>query len=226
MPRKYTRRVKRKSAIRKKRKSYDSTTVTIRKPFIGGFPKNVFTTLKYVENITFNVASGGLNSVNVFGANDMNDPNTTGAGHQPRGLDQWHQHYDHHYVKRSRIYVNFVSTDATYPVTVGISLRDDTTTEANPLDYVEQDCNSTQLTQSGGSKGQGVLKKFFDYRATNHRRYTEDDNKASNTGSPVERSFYHIFVGDMFGNDAGEVKAIVTIFYDAVFTELKDLTAS
>lgn len=210
----------------KSKKAYNGDMLLITKPYLGGFPKSVFTTLKYVENVTLNVAAGGLNSINVFSANSMNDPNTTGVGHQPRGLDQWHQHYDHHYVKRSRIYVNFVSTDATYPVTVGISLRDSITTESNPNDYVEQDCTSTQLSVQAGSKSTAILKKFFDYKRTNNRNYREDDNKASNTGSPAEQQYYHVFAGDMFGNDAGAIKAIVTIFYDACFTELKDLTQS
>ncbi len=52
------------------------------------FPSNIRTTLRYTEKTIFSLQSFDTASIFNFSANNLRDPLTTGAGHQPRGFDE------------------------------------------------------------------------------------------------------------------------------------------
>lgn len=225
--RKYTRR-KRKTSKRTtyRRKKTNADLTLVRNPKIGGFPKALFTKLKYVHSGALNPDVGGLNDIDVFRANGMFDPDATGAGHQPRGFDQWMAIYDHYYVKRSKITVNYHNGDGSLEAMVGIALRDDTPTETDPNDYMEQDSKYKLIGRVGSSDCHATLTKYFDWRKTHGSSYTDDQNKGSSTGDPAEQALFHVWAGSPWGGNVTNIYVNITIEYQVLFTELKDLTSS
>lgn len=65
-----------------------------------GFPAVKTVRLRYCDVFTFSGATGSNNN---YSANDCYDPDITGAGHQPRGFDQWSQFYKRYAVIGSNI---------------------------------------------------------------------------------------------------------------------------
>lgn len=57
------------------------------------FPSNIRTTLRYTEKTIFSLNSTTAASIVNFSGNNMRDPLTTGAGHQPRGFDEYMKLY-------------------------------------------------------------------------------------------------------------------------------------
>lgn len=216
---------RRRTTARRKRKTYSQMTL-IKNPSIGGFPKSAFTRLKYIYNGSLNVGAAGLNTVQVFRANSPYDPDQTGVGAQPRGFDQWMTLYDHFFVKRSKIIVDFHNGDATYEVQCGIAVRDDTPTEAVALEYAEQDAVYTMLGRVGSSHNHKRLTKYFSFSKDNYAKYTSSENKGSASSNPSEISYFHVYAGSPWGQDATNTYFTATIYYDCLFTELKDLNQS
>jgi hypothetical protein len=64
-----------------------TTAGTIRRP-LRAFANEVFTVLRYGEQVTLNPGSGS-NASYVFAMNGLYDPNITGTGHQPYGFDEY-----------------------------------------------------------------------------------------------------------------------------------------
>lgn len=208
------------------KKTYDSDMVLIKNPTLGGFPKSVFTKLRYVYNGVLNPGVAGTNATTVFRCNSLYDPDYSGAGAQPRGFDQWMGLYDHYFVKRSKIVVEFHNGDSTYEVQVGIALRDDVSTEATTVDYQEQDCVFGMLGRVGSSNNHRTLTKYFNYGKSNYAKYTTSENKGSVSANPAEQNYYHVFCGSPWSQDAANTYITATITYDCLFTELKDIAQS
>lgn len=220
----YKRRYKKKYNPRKFNRNKDLTL--IKEPKNGGFPKSVFTKLRYVWNGTLNPGAGGINAIQVFRANSVYDPDYTGAGNQPRGFDEWMAVYDHFYVKRSKIKVTFHNGDGSLENIVGVALRDDFATEANPVDYQEQDCKWRLIGRVNSSDNHCVIRKYYNYAKQNYSKYTDDQNKGSVAGDPSEVGYFHCFAGQPWGSDSTNIYVTAEIIYDVLFTELKDFTQS
>lgn len=229
MPQKKTYRKKAKKAYKKmapRRAKTNTDLVLIKNPNIGGFPKSMFTTLKYVQAGSLNPGVGGTNAIQVFRANDIYDPDYTGAGHQPRGFDQWMTLYDHFYVKRSKITIEYHNGDATYEVQVGVAMRDDYPTEADPIDYAEQDGGSRLLGRVSSSKNATKIVKYFNFSKQNYAKYVCEQNKGGLTSGPTEVSYFHCWAGQPWGSDSSNCYYTVSIEYQVLFTELKALASS
>ena len=235
MPRriKYTRRNRklakwrRRAAAKNQRtKTKGGDLVLIPKPFNGGFPKQVFTTLKYRYTGVLNPGAGGTNSVQIFRCNSVYDPDATGVGNQPRGYDEWSALYNHMNVKRSKITVEYHNGDATYEQQVGIALRDGIATETNPIDYSEQMGVTRMLGRVGSSHNHIVLTKKWDCYKDLGVSYTNQKNQHSSSSNPGDGQYFHVYSGNPWGSDPSNAYISVTIYYDVLFSELKDLTQS
>lgn len=225
----YKRKYKPKAKTRRATKpalKVNPNTVLITKPVIGGFPASAFTTLKYVQSGSLNPGVAGVNAVQVFRANGMYDPDYTGAGHQPRGFDEWMAIYDHYFVKRSKIVVEFHNGDGSLEVMCGVALRDDFATETDPNNYQEQDSAGRMLGRVGSSHNHAMLTKYFTYSTQNYAKYTTEQNKGSVSSNPTEQSYFHCWVGQPWGGDASNTYYTATIYYSVLFTELKDMIQS
>lgn len=79
-----------------------------RRQTVGITPEKFYRCLPYFEVITLSFATTNYSTWQ-FDLNNLNDPNKTGTGHQPRGLDQLATLY-----KNYRVYAAVVSVDFTY----------------------------------------------------------------------------------------------------------------
>lgn len=95
----------------KKRSKYSRQKVTTGRGFgRTGLPDRMFVKLTYAE--TIRLTSGSQFDNHVFSGNSINDPNTSGVGHQPKGMDQWGQFYSRYMVHASKITCRFTPTNS------------------------------------------------------------------------------------------------------------------
>lgn len=222
---KVKRRFKKRRFYKKKTSEKPNVTL-IKNPSNGGFPKSMFTRLKYVWNGSLNPGVAGANSTQLFRCNSMYDPDYTGVGNQPRGFDQWMDIYNHYYVKRSKIIVTFHNGDNQFEVNCGIALRDDASTEPVALEYQEQDSVHAMLGRVGSSHNHKTLTKYYNFSKSNYVPYTQEQNKGTATSNPTELQFFHLWCGSPWGQDSANAYVTATIYYDVLFTELADILQS
>lgn len=228
VPKKYKRRYVRKPRRKYKKKPVKTVKglTLIKNPSIGGFPKSCFTRLKWVQSGSLNPGVVGINDVAVFRANSCYDPYQTGVGTQPRGFDQWMTIYDHFYVKRSKITVEFHNGDATNEVQCGIAIRDDITPESTANEYEEQDNKGGMLGRVGSSHNHLKVTRYYTYKGQNYAKYVCEQNKGSASSNPTEMGFFHVWAGSPWSQDAANTYYTARIEYDVLFTELKDVPPS
>ncbi len=187
--------------------------------------------LRYHELVTLNPAIGST-ATNVFKANGMFDPNTTGAGHQPMGFDQFIGIlYNHFTVVGSKITVAFASeSTAAQTVVVGVALKSSPVVTAVSAGLLEQARTHWDYLSnlSSGRAIQNVsstlsTKDFMGVKDP----IDEQDLRGTAAADPVELAHYHVFAAP-FDNvaDIGEIHARVTIEYTAVLTERVSLPQS
>jgi len=211
------RSLKRKSSFRRSARSFDP------------FPASKIVTLRYCESISINPTTG-IPSTHLFYANGINDPNQTGAGHQPFGHDQWQAIYNHYEVVKSKITVDFVCSDntTTAPATsvVGIALRDDATAITD-MDNIRE--GKTATTRLLNLYGKAKLTKHYN-RKVMFPTHTTSDSSTTQTpfgNNPSEAAFFHVFVAPVTSaTDAANVNCVVTIEYLVKLWELRDFGAS
>lgn len=97
-------------------------------------PPKMYRTLKYSESTALNPQDGLLGK-HFWSCNSIYDPNTTGAGHQPLGHDQYALFYNHYRVLSSviKVWIQPDSTENFEPTVSGVTITDDTT--VNETDY-------------------------------------------------------------------------------------------
>jgi len=113
-----------------------STSILPRSGIPRGVARRMYTKLRYYEQVTLNPPAGGVN-VNIFRINSAYDPNFTGVGRQPKGLDQWFGLYDKGVITSAKIVVKAINGTAANTFIFGVSLRNDTGISATGIDYLE-----------------------------------------------------------------------------------------
>jgi len=212
------------------------------------FPQSMSAKLRFCKHETFVVTTAANTTHRTYRANDLYDPVYAIGGQQPRGFDQFMSVYETFTVTGAKISVNLMyqgydgpstisgfglgkktETDddivpAQMPVICGVQKSTEDLVAALPALQCEKDRTrwTIMTPQEGGKILSSKLKTsdFFGKAAlVGSAGYTGD--KAS---SPDQELFFHVWVGS--GNSqyaaAGVtcyVEAIVTIEYDAVFTE-------
>ena len=209
---------------RKKRRGRQMTI--IRHPTIGGFPKSIFTRLKYTQSGSLDPGLGGANAVTIVCPNGIYDVDISGGGHSPRGFTEWMARYDHYFVRNSKIDVTFFNADTAAEVMCGIALRDDVTAEVTTVNYQEQDCVSAMLPRAGAPNSYKKLTRYYSYSKQNFKSYTDAANKGVVNDNPSEKGYWHIYVGSPWGDNAELTQYTYDVYYDVLFTELKPVTIS
>lgn len=196
-------------------------------------PQSFITKLKYAESFSINPAVAAV-GVYSFRANDLYDPNYTGAGHQPNGFDQIMALYNHFTVIGSTIkFTVAVRADDNNPFIMGVHLDDDIalTDPGSVTAVTEQPRTNRKIVpkpEAATTKDLEVnksfgAKQFFGVNAI----VSESNYRGNASASPSEIAMYHCFIGPMdLTTDLAEYKCFVEIEYTAVFTEPKDLNQS
>jgi len=185
-------------------------------------PNKMLVNLRYSEQFAF--VAGTAIATQVYSCNSLNDPNVTGAGHQPRGFDQWMALYDHYTVIYSNIVIKFMAnTQSTSTSVIVLSVRDGQTVSGS-LNTYRENSEIVEALVKNQNAGPSMLKI-----GVNPPRYlgrskplSDPQLKGASTTNPVEQVFYHITSSGLpAGNVSIPTEVLVTINYLAVLTEPK-----
>lgn len=217
---------KRVNAPKSKTKANLSRTTLSRVPRSVGFPKQLRVKHRYVEGVNLVSTSGSLALQN-FRCNGLFDPNQTGGGHQPMYYDNLTPLYNHYVVMASKITVHFAAVFNSNPVAcVGIFINNDTTTTPANYEACAEQSTASYTLMAGAS----------DEIVTRSKSWSASENwggsilanttlQGTDGADPSEQQFYTIWHAP-FGAESGTVACLVTIEYDCVWRELKDLNSN
>lgn len=116
-----------------------------------GFPNSIITKLRYCDVIHLTSTLGSL-STNVFNANSIFDPDSTGVGHQPLYRDQYAAIYDQYTVLGAKITATFQPYQVDQAWVIGIVGDDDSSISSTLTTRMEQNNSVWRLigTNDGG----------------------------------------------------------------------------
>ncbi len=195
----------------------------------GPFPRSAIVSLRYVDNLATLDPIIGTVGAYTFRANDIFDPNATGAGHQPYGHDTLATVYHRYKVLSSKITVVFHTTggDAVSSGTGAIQLSTVGTATTNPTLFLEQP--ETTYKAIGPLSGPGGITKLTKtYNAARFYGKRRNKDLTADFGvSPAEVAFFHIGVqGVLPADDMAKVDMTTTITYRVLVTEPEALGQS
>lgn len=189
------------------------------------FPKQLFNTLKYVEQRAISTAGGF--AFYQYSCNSLVDPNTTGAGHQPAYFDQLIAVYDHYTVLRSRIKITpCPNSTNTSPWIFTIYVDDDTTTVSTVEQALEQNLTSKSFFMLPASEGPKSMYLSWDAaKVFGPNPQAQDSLQGTGSTSPSEQSYFTFVVQDLASTTTA-FTALVEIEYDVVWDEFKTIAQS
>jgi hypothetical protein len=128
--------------------------------------------------------------------------------------------YENYTVIGSKIVVKYVNTSGSIPATVGIALRESTTTATELVEYIEgRWCTHTNLGASPATPEGTLTMKYSPKMIGYGNPLSVDSLKGTASSNPAEGTFYHIFANDMNEENGITINLNVTIEYLVVFTD-------
>lgn len=185
---------------------------------------------RYQETISINATVDGGTALcgdHIFAATGMTDPNLTGVGHQPYGMDQMDLFYIQYSVTGSRITVKTAGGQSV-PYYIGVCLRDNATPltidPSMMLESPDVKWKLIQLTAGPGTVRLGCsTRKFFTVRDV----VGSYDYGGSSAGNPSSMAYFHVLICPMDNTTDLAAQSIgVTIDYHAVWTRPRQLGQS
>lgn len=211
-----------KSKRSKGRKSFPRETAPLQKS------KKI--KMRYCMN---DVLAPGANSTDYvdIAANGLYDPEVAVGGHQPFGFDNYvGVFYDHYTVVGAKITVDAVSTTAV-PTIVGIHLAD-TSGKYNGINnnYAREINNNTWKVMSntqGGTDHIQVTKSYNAYKFHGQDVMAGSIFRGNDSANPAEDAVFSVWAsGIAAASDPGNIEIAITVEYDVILTEPKQLTQS
>lgn len=177
--------------------------------------------MRYADTVTITSPLAGIPGTYLFRANSIYDPDYTGAGHQPYGHDTYATIYNHYRVVKSTITATPLVSPNSRAFIYGINKNDDATVPA-ATDIMEQ--KGVVMAASGATPGQPtapIVNVFYSGYYKN-----KDNQSAPMNTNPGDPMFFCVFAYPDATDTQASVKFIVTITYDVLLWELKDLGQS
>lgn len=176
-------------------------------------------TLRYAEQFQVAPVSGAI-SVQVFSANGLYDPDTSGVGHQPRGFDEIIALYNHYVVTKASCQVDFATKTAGIPVICGITvLGYNTPLAANS--YLED--RHTVFKVLGGSDSNAVTRLSINApigQFLGNRDVVDDPEcKGSAVANPTEQVHFHVWCCTLNDTTTITVNQLLMMDFDTKFQE-------
>lgn len=191
------------------------------------FPKQLFNTLTYCEEVSFNAAAAVGKGAYLWSCNGCYDPNITGAGHQPQYFDQMTAIYDHYTVLRSRIHVwlSYGTSGVNNGVVAALYIDDDTAVKGDALTAAEMPGAVSKMFVPAVD-GVCYMKHNWDAAKTfGPNPQAQDSLQGTSSSNPTEQSYYSLQTYDL-GLSANTIFAFVKIEYDVVWDEITTIGAS
>lgn len=188
------------------------------------------TSLRYHERDLNLTSAAGIINRYLFSANGVFDPNISGTGHQPLGYDQISLMYDHYTVIGAQAKVEW-NVQSLTSGTMAFYIDDDVASSPTDINTVIEQGSAkwvkVKARESGSERESGVFTLQI-----NPNKYLgvsnpigNKDVTAATTANPAEAVHFAICVqGD--GTQTVTADFSITIDYEVVFTEPKDLASS
>lgn len=220
MPR--TKKVHRSRGRRSRYKKNYTKQLRLRTPV----PRKLITKLRYYDSFSINAGLGAAAS-HVFSANGLYDPNITGTGHQPRGLDQLFAMYDHAVCLGSKITV-FFDNRASARMVGGIYVKDNATTTTDPINLMEMGKVKSTVLNGVGAPQQKLSVSVNPNKFLGRSKPLADSELKTGIGNnPSEQCYFHCFAySPNASDDPGAVYCTVVIDYIVALIEPKQPTMS
>lgn len=180
-------------------------------------------------DIQINPTIGGFADSYVFSLNGLYDTDISGTGHQPIGFDQMMLMYNHYTVVSAKVNVQYIGTDTTYPIVVGMYVTGNSTEESYIEKVIENgQCIYRLIPPAGQASNIGTLKANYNISKELgiSNILSEADARGTNASNPAEQLYLHIIAEPMGSEDALPVKVLITIDYLVILTEPKLLNGS
>jgi hypothetical protein len=195
------------------------------------FPGSTERRLRYQSTVlNLNPGLAGTADDYVFSANGMYDPDITSTGHQPGGFDPLMLNYDHYTVKRAKISVDFFNADTANSQMVAIFIRDNATAITDLATAIENGQGvfrtlhpKTTATDTGVLTLEVDIAEFLGRGKGILDGYTLS---GSNSANPIEQVYFHIVAAPLNATDSAIVQTMVTLEYEALFTEPRSFVSS
>ncbi len=228
MARRHFRRKRKTKRRFKRRTTQGGATSVYNNPSPAPLGKTFKMTLPYSEPTVSLDASAGLLADFIFSANGLFDPSVTGVGHQPLGYDQIKNMYDHWVVIASTISCTFINTSAETMV-CGISLKDNAVVLTDDRQTIENGSGKyAVLGPIGSSSDSKTIRLQVNPNKFLGRSHPLSDPqvKGDADANPTEQAYFHVWAGDVTGNNPTAIQASCYLEYTAVFIEPVGLTLS
>jgi len=183
------------------------------------FPSRATALLRYNETIEI-APTTGVSGHYLFRANSIFDPNFTGTGHQPYGHDTYQSIYNHYQVLKATCVVTPVNAvDCVF----GCTITDDTNVQSD-FDGVKETKGTVMSTNNSGGTSRSIVQtyKIKDQFSTGNQAETS----ALFGSNPSDGEYFDIWACGGTTGSSVEQRLLVTISYDVLLYELKDLGTS
>lgn len=234
-------RYKEKAVVVKRRRRYpqsktDGVAVAVRTNVprgIFGFPEEYKTHLRYVDVFTLTSSSNAI-ARQVMRLNSLQDPDSTGVGHQPMYHDQFSSVYKRYTVLGSKMTATFTplpnlttTTQPSGPFIVGVVGDDDASqTSAVATAMENNSCKSGFLNNAAGGPNQRTF--TLTYSPDRDLGLAgDDDTVGAQIGSNPSKVWYGIAWAAESGlSTASSVNVKIEIDFYVKFSQLVDVGTS
>lgn len=149
--------------------------------------------IKAGDSYTLTSSTGALATTQVFRANDLYDPNYTGAGAQPRTFDQYMAMYRHFAVLGSKITTFWTygqGSSTSQSCVISLTLKDGVSAIGSAADIIEHSKTKSRVISAESDRNCIVHK--YSYRINGPTAITNMSNLwGTSSGSPTEQWYFH-----------------------------------
>lgn len=185
-------------------------------------------THRYTDRVVI-TANAGASTSYVYSCNGMYDPYTSGTGVQPYYFDQLSAIYRHYTVLKSKCTIRLVPISATSsPACFTLYLNDDSTVTYTNADRAAENPTAVyKILPIGGGGVETVLRKSWDAKEHFGPGVISDPNlQGTDSANPTEQQHYTFMTNALDGTSSVVYHGIITIDYDAVWQELREVSGS
>ena len=192
-------------------------------------PNTALVKLKYVTPVQLTGTAGATGEY-VFRCGSIFDPDYTGVGHQPIGHDQWIVFYKNYIVVSAKMTAQFAAMGTVTTACVYVDLRDDPGSISTLTTAVEQPSNTYRhLSHSDGGNATCTLVKYYNLRkrlGIKDASSVQADWGGDVGNNPSKNQHFFVGCASADGSATVEVRVMVTIEYNVLFTNSRGLPAS
>jgi len=206
----------------KKAKTYEAEMIPgVDGHRIFGFPNSIITKMRYGAYITLTNTSGGR-GLNVYSANSIFDPDTTGIGHQPMWRDNYANIYQNYVVLGSKITVTFCAVTENVNQLFGIVADDDSSISNTGEALLEM---NNSVSSCGGPTLSGcepvtLTSTFCPLRDFGVEVKDDGASATASGSSPAQQQYWGVWAASMDSSSTSTTNIKVEIEYTVKWTEL------